>query len=838
VLVREEPRALAVAVSSSGARVLMGTAGRGLWLSEDGGRRWRQVPEFQDAYVATLVVDRAAGGRAYASTSDRMYYSEDGGRTWNRVSGLAGRAYCFAFGLDGALYAGLKGGVARSTDGGRMWAQASQGFPLDVLVFSLAVGKSSRGGYTLYAATRDGVYRSVDWGETWHRAVRGPGWVDVTALAGDEDGGIVAVTPLGLYRRAIGEEAWVPVAQQLKHRSYYAVSEDATTHVLYAGTEKGLARSRDGGRTWEDVSPTPTPRGIVGILTDPDDPNHLFARLAFERVYESGDGGRTWQARWDGMEVHHVVLSIARSPSGEILAGTQDGLFRWDARGKRWRREPLPDPGASVFAIASDPAGHTWYVGTTRGLWSRSGVGAWQPRAVGVIQDTVTALAVLPGGHIYVGTMYAGAYHSCDGGETWYRVPGVPADATVNAILVSANRMYFATDRGVFRGPDSACAPPEATAWDGAEQGGWARMVRELAWARRRPPVRPYPVVHMLRADDSLFQLAREIGFKGVVQVFSWQEIEPTAGEWFWEYPDSVVRAATFYGFDLIVRLDHPPTWALQGDRHGSLPFDEDAYLQFVRAVVRRYRGRVRGYIVWNEPNLASEWKGKPNPAAYASLLQHAYLVIKQEDPLAIVVSAGLASTNERSDEALDDHIFLDAMYRAGARLFFDALGVHPYGFAYPPEDPCGAHGGFNMSRILDLRAIMEAHGDRSKPVWATEVGWTTHGVGDHAWLTVSPEEQADYLVRAWRRARREWPWLDVFTVWNLSLGNPDEDEKIGYSLLDEEGSPKPACQALRDLFRSQVTVDPWRLWEAFWPDPSPRVALAQDVEIHLGDNE
>ena len=73
------------------------------------------------------------------------------------------------------------------------------------------------------------------------------------------------------------------------------------------------------------------------------------------------------------------------------------------------------------------------------------------------------------------------------------------------------------------------------------------------------------------------------------------------------------------------------------------------------------------------------------------------------------------------------------------------------------------------MNRLLDLRAIMKAYGDEAKPVWATELGWTTRGTGEHSGLTVTPQEQADYLARAWNKAQTELPWLHVFTVWNLA---------------------------------------------------------------------
>jgi hypothetical protein len=354
----------------------------------------------------------------------------------------------------------------------------------------------------------------------------------------------------------------------------------------------------------------------------------------------------------------------------------------------------------------------------------------------------------------------------------------------------------------------------------------------------------PVAAVHTLRADDEMLRLASEAGFDAVVQVFSWLEIEPTREEWHWEYPDFVVQAAGHYGLDLIVRLDRQPAWAAAAD--GAAPPDDlDDYAVFAGTVAQRYRGQIRGYIVWNEPNLAKEWGGQPpDPAAYTELLRRAYQAIKAADPEATVVSAGLASTNHQNAEAMDDRVFLEAMYQAGAGAYFDALGAHPYGFAYPPDDPRGAHDGLNLARLLDLREVMEAHGDGDKPIWVTELGWTTAGVGASSWLTVTPQQQADYLRGAWRWALTdEMAWLQVFTVWNLSRGLPSSDEMAGYSLLDGSGEAKPAYHALRAGFKRR-----WGHRLARWvdrtrgslpsPEPTTITILAADEAVHLGDSE
>jgi len=354
----------------------------------------------------------------------------------------------------------------------------------------------------------------------------------------------------------------------------------------------------------------------------------------------------------------------------------------------------------------------------------------------------------------------------------------------------------------------------------------------------------PVPAVHLLTIDDKMYRLAAEGGYEAVVQVFPWRDIEPTRGEWHWEQPDFAVRAAEFYGLGLVVRLDHPPDWTLNWSEGSGLPpVDLDAYINFVRSVARRYRGQIQAYIVWNEPNLSLEWAGQaPDPVAYRALLCRAYMALRCSDPLAVVVSAGLAPTNG-GDGAMDDRLFLSQMLDAGASACFDVLGVHAYGFGHPPDDPHGEHDGLNMARLLDLREIMQAYGANNRPIWITELGWTTAGAGAHDWQTVSDQEQADYLADAWRHTAAEWPWVWLVTVWNLSQGLPSTDEMAGYSLLGIDGQPKPAYGVLQGLLaeeRKRPLAD-WlehlcTAWRRAQTGEIP--ILAADEVVHLGDNQ
>jgi hypothetical protein len=161
-------------------------------------------------------------------------------------------------------------------------------------------------------------------------------------------------------------------------------------------------------------------------------------------------------------------------------------------------------------------------------------------------------------------------------------------------------------------------------------------------------------------------------------------------------------------------------------------------------------------------------------------------------------------------------------------------LGAHPYGFAYPPQDPHDAHDGLNFARLADLRTIMVAEGDEDKPVWATELGWTTDPAGEEQqWLRVSEEQQARYLVGAFEQAAQEWPWLERIAVWNLSSGLPAENEMRGYSILSADGTPKPAYRALAEVAggRRGPTTEHDRQETA-----QPVEILAPDVMIRLSD--
>ncbi|MBN1955754.1 MAG: beta-galactosidase [Anaerolineae bacterium] len=343
-------------------------------------------------------------------------------------------------------------------------------------------------------------------------------------------------------------------------------------------------------------------------------------------------------------------------------------------------------------------------------------------------------------------------------------------------------------------------------------------------WPRARLGSPQYGFQSFLWWDEQVarrdLQLIHDAGFTWVKQNVAWRDVEGAAkGHFNWYFTDRIVADAEALGLNVLFRLDREPVWTLPPEGTASdngPPANLQDFGDFCYTLADRYRGRVRAYQVWNEPNLSREWGGQiPDPAEYVELLRVCYVGIKSADPGALVISAGLAPTGTGPPQAVPDSDYLTGMYQAGAAPYFDLLGVNAPGYRAPPEISPGEAAAnsyygnqrfFCFRHVEDLRQIMVRYSDADKQVAILEMGWTSdpHNT-DYTWFAVTEQEKADYLVRAFRFARENWqPWIGPMFV--LSIANPDwtpDDEQYWWSVT-EPGWPaatlRPAYHALAEM--------------------------------------
>lgn len=312
--------------------------------------------------------------------------------------------------------------------------------------------------------------------------------------------------------------------------------------------------------------------------------------------------------------------------------------------------------------------------------------------------------------------------------------------------------------------------------------------------------------------------LIRDAGFTWVKQGFAWREIEGAGkGIFDWSVTDRIVDQVEQHGLKLIVRVDNEPAWAKReyrtipavfGEVTMGPPRDLQDYADFMYALASRYRGRIQIYQVWNEPNLAREWAGNPpSPQQYTQLLKIAYQAVKRADPNALVISAGLAPTTLDSEIAMPDLKFIQGMYSAGAKPYFDALGAHGAGYKAAPEtDPATVASDPSLNNndpsptelkriycfrhVEDVRQVMVDHGDASKQIVLLEFGWTIDERPDspYYWHRVQDQTvQGQYMMRAYQWAKEHWrPWIGVMSL--IYMPNVDwtpDDEQYWWSVME-----------------------------------------------------
>jgi hypothetical protein len=284
-------------------------------------------------------------------------------------------------------------------------------------------------------------------------------------------------------------------------------------------------------------------------------------------------------------------------------------------------------------------------------------------------------------------------------------------------------------------------------------------------------------------------------------ETFDWSKIEVSPGNYDFRWYDQFVADTARAGIAVLPIVFRTPTF--RGGVPGVLAYPPTNYAdlgEFAAVLVWRYgpvgtfwsenpsvpRMPIRAWQIWNEPNLKAYWPRGPNPRQYAKLLKAAAGPIKAADPGAEIVTAGMPE----SKVGVPLKKFIPALYKAGAKKWFDTLAINPYGHTAARVD----------KNLAAARKIMRRYHDKA-PIWATEVGWSDSGPG--GLQLVGPEGQAvqvGNLVRILVRDRRRLNLRGVvYFNWRDAPPYSDKDFwGLHTGLLTLDGQPKPAYFALQ----------------------------------------
>jgi polysaccharide biosynthesis protein PslG len=275
-----------------------------------------------------------------------------------------------------------------------------------------------------------------------------------------------------------------------------------------------------------------------------------------------------------------------------------------------------------------------------------------------------------------------------------------------------------------------------------------------------------------------------------------WDNVFPDGraptGQWAIDKVDRAVNYASSRGIKILGIWYRTPGWA-NGNRGVNVPpSNNQDYADSARWAASHWAGRIQAWEVWNEPDPSQTfWLGTQDQ--YVALLKAGYPGFHAGDPNTLVVLGAPAS---------NDDGWIAGIYSRGGKDSFDVLATHPYqGRAdMYPEYPDDGHRWW-FTHFPAVKAVMDRYGDGSKPVWFTEFGWSSHPNygGEQSWqLGVTEQQQADYLVRAFKYAKANWPNVKVMFAYEARNETCCDTQNNNFGLLHRDLTAKPVYSALQ----------------------------------------
>ncbi len=327
------------------SRVLLATDRSGVLASDDGTATLASSNHgYTHRYVSAILADSKEANSLYIGVvNDRefggVFSSHDGGQNWQqKSSGLDGRdVFTLKQASNGTLIAGTNRGVFELLPGTTAW------HPINNIVLEKTVSRTVK--------LKSGKTKKVDSTTSTHSVLEAR--VSDTDLRSTR---WFAATSAGLFTSKDQGKEWMggPVAGEKDF-----VSVEARESVVVAATRSSVLVSQDEGKTWQHSALASYPINVRGITVAPDGQIFVATR---EGAFHSGDSGLSWNHVVTGLPDKDIT-SVAYDGSHKRLLATsgQTGvIFESNDGGRSWQRGP--DSG---FPLRQISVIHGHYIAAT-----------------------------------------------------------------------------------------------------------------------------------------------------------------------------------------------------------------------------------------------------------------------------------------------------------------------------------------------------------------------------------------------------------------------------------------------------------------------------------------
>lgn len=209
------------------------------------------------------------------------------------------------------------------------------------------------------------------------------------------------------------------------------------------------------------------------------------------------------------------------------------------------------------------------------------------------------------------------------------------------------------------------------------------------------------------RAEEEL-KLMKSAGIDHLRFDFDWSTIEPEPGKWNFNRFDRLMHLAQENKITILPILGG----LIKHDKKPVFRFVPE-FLDYVTTVIKRYNGQLPYVELWNEQNgkAFEDEEGGNGAKNYTAFLISVYRKIKELNPEIKIVYGGTS---------LIPWDFIEESFQNGAAQAMDVMCIHPYRWNEDPEITLA-------DDIGQLRSLMKKYGAGDKPIWFSEMGYTTN---------------------------------------------------------------------------------------------------------------
>jgi photosystem II stability/assembly factor-like uncharacterized protein len=307
----------------------------------------------------------------------------------------------------------------------------------------------------IYLGTSTGtLFLSTDGGHNWSRLAR---------LGDDNVLDHIAIDPQN--PKHIYVSAWSVVDQQagdifrshdagekwealpgMHGKSVRALAIAASdSRILVAGALDGVFQSKNGGNSWERISPSSRAeiKNIESIAIDPRNPDVVYAGT-WHLAWKTADGGANWQHINKGMIDDSDVFSVIVDSSNPsvVFASACSGIYKSESAGDLFHKlQGIPFSARRTRVLKQDPANPaTVYAGTTEGLWKTLDSGkTWKHVTDSEVVVNDVLIDPRNSSRVLLATDRSGVLASDDGAQSWTASNHGYAHRYVSSILADKN---------------------------------------------------------------------------------------------------------------------------------------------------------------------------------------------------------------------------------------------------------------------------------------------------------------------------------------------------------------------------------------------------------------